>query len=200
MSARDLPQLLFDEETHTYRLGGRVLPGVTRIIEPLRSWEGVPLDVLERKSALGTAVHMATHFHDKGTLDESSLTDEVRGYLEGWRRFLRENAGRVKLQHRELKVCHRALGFAGTLDVEMLYDGDLEISDLKSGMKHRVHGVQVAGYALARMHEQGWTNYPKRSAIYLFPDGRYERVPYTKASDYPTFLSMLNLTNWRSAP
>lgn len=185
------------DEHHVYRVDGRVVPGVSKIIEPLRSWEGVPADVLDRAAALGTAVHLATYYDDRGTLDEASLAPEVAGYLEGWRRFRREK--KPTLIHREKFVYNPALRYAGQLDAEMILDGELTIGDLKSGVKHRVHGVQIAGYALARKEEEGWTHFPRRVAIHLSPDGHYELEPYTRSSDYPTFISMLNLTHWRAA-
>jgi hypothetical protein len=196
VSAR--PAIFLDEDTHTYSVDGRVVPGVTRVLEPLCSWEHVPPDVLERKGQLGTAVHLATHFDDKGTLDEASLSDEVLGYVEAWRRFRREKRPTILLSER--KVFHESPAFAGTLDREMALEGELTIGDIKSGVKHRVHGVQLAAYALARKHEAGWATFPRRLGIYLAPDGRYELELYTRANDYPMFLSMLNLANWRATP
>ena len=195
MSAR-LPEIAFDEESHTYRVAGRVVPNVTRILEPLCNWEMVPADILDRKCELGRAVHLATYFHDKGTLDEASLSGEVRGYLEGWRRFRREM--NPVLLNRERKVYHPDRGYCGTLDVEMMLDG-LAIADIKSGVKSRVHGVQIAAYADARRREEGWAIYPKRLGIYLSADGRYELVPYLNPADYATFVSALNIWNWRNA-
>lgn len=199
MSARDLPAIEFDSSKHEYRVAGVVVPNVTRILEPLCSWEHVPEDVLARKGDLGTAVHLATYYSDKGTLDASTVSDEVAGYLAGWHRFLAEK--NPTLIHRERRVHHPDLGYAGTLDVEMDLDGDLCIGDIKSGMKHRVHGVQIAAYALARKREEAWPIFPKRYGIYLFPDpdGRYELVPYTRASDYPTFCGLATIHHWRQS-
>lgn len=202
MSARDVlgsvesSKVVLDEDSHVYRVDGRVIPGVTRLLDPLCSWEHVPVDVLDRKSKLGRAVHLATEFYDRGTLDESSLSDEVAGYLRGWIRF-REETG-ATAAHRERLVYHDQLGFAGTLDWEGDYCGDLTIIDIKSGTKQRTHGVQIAGYALARRHEMRWSSYPKRRAVYLSPDGRYEAPPFTDPSDYQMFISMLNVHNWRN--
>lgn len=186
----------FDEASHTYSVGGVIVPGVTRIIEPLRSWEGVPPDLLERKSTLGRAVHLATEYDDKGTLDPESLSGEVAGYLEGWRRFRRETGFAPTLIER--KVYHPVMGFAGTLDREGDFGGQITIIDLKSGAKHRVHGVQIAGYALARKQEAGWITYPQRLAVYLTADGRYEIETYTRTSDYPTFIGLLAVNTWRA--
>jgi hypothetical protein len=185
------PRVDFDEATHTYRVDGRLLPHVTEILQPLYNWEHVDPDVLDRKCALGRAVHRATELDDLGRLKESSLSAEVGGYLESWRKFRRDTGYTpILIEH---KVVHKVMGFAGTLDRETVE----YVDDLKAGVESPAHGVQVAAYAMARASETR-EPYKKRRAIYLDPDGRYPKVrPFTDIGDYPTFVGLLAIYNWR---
>lgn len=193
------PTLEFDAAEHVYRVEGRVVPGVTRIIAPLYEWMGVPPHVLERKSRLGTAVHMATEFDDKGTLDEATLSDEVAGYLEGWRKFRRDTGFTPTLI--EHKVYNPDRVYAGTLDRAGYFPGAedaVDVIDIKSGVEHDAHGVQIAAYGLAYVAERQLRTYPGRRAVYLSADGTFRQHRFTDPSDYPTFLGLLTVTNWRS--
>lgn len=193
----DLP-ITFDEERHEYRVGGVLVPNVTKIVSPLYDWMGVPPDVLDRKAKLGTAVHMATEFDDKGTLDEETVSEEVRGYLNAWRRFRAETGFMPTLN--EQIVFHPELRYAGKLDRAGVFPGSpeaVDILDIKSGAEFDAHGVQVAGYALAFVAERQIRTYPSRRAVYLKPDGTYRMRRFTDPTDYQTFVALVTLTNWR---
>ena len=82
--------LLFDEVSHTYTAGGVVVPSVTQILAPLNDLSFIGPEVLAYKRALGTAVHKATELYDLGELDESSVADVVRPYLDAWIRLRTE--------------------------------------------------------------------------------------------------------------
>ena len=193
-----LQQFDFDPATHIYRLDGVVVPSVTQVLAPLNSWENVPADILDRACDLGRAVHLATELDDLESLDENSLSSEVGGYLEAWRRFRRETG--VKPLLIEHRTRHLVLRFAGTLDREGVYADELTVLEIKSGARVRAHGVQLAGYALARKAELALSGYPQRRAVYLHDDSRYEAPKFTKTSDYPTFIGLLNLHQWRQEP
>lgn len=188
----------FDPEGHVYRVGGVVVPNVTRIIAPLYDWTHVPPDVLERKSVLGRYVHEATEYDDKGRLDEATIADEIRPYLEAWRRFRRETGFIPRLI--EHKVYHPNLGYAGTLDRAGIFPtaaDAVDIIDIKSGDEYDSHGVQVAAYAFAYVAERASATYPGRRAVYLNADGTYRQRKFTDPQDYPTFVALLTLANWR---
>jgi hypothetical protein len=198
VTARDAI-LEFDAESHTYRVGDRLLPSVTQIIAPLYSWLNIPADILERKGRLGTAVHMATEYHDKGTLNEASVSDEVNGYLEAWRKFRRETGFFPATIERKVHNVER--GYAGTLDRAGVFPNEPEaisVIDIKSGAEHDAHGVQIAGYALAFVAERGLRTYPARRAVYLKADGTYHQRRFIEPSDYPTFLGLVSVAQWRA--
>lgn len=74
----------FDEATHIYRLGGRILPGSGEILKD------AGFKYPQGNMEMGRAVHMATQFDDEGTLDTQSVTDEVYGFVLAWRLFRKE--------------------------------------------------------------------------------------------------------------
>lgn len=56
-------EFTFDEATHTYRLGNKILPSVTQIISDLNDFSMIPPHVLEMKSQLGSEMHRIIHLH-----------------------------------------------------------------------------------------------------------------------------------------
>ena len=183
--------LTFDEPTHTYRWNGVIVPSVTTIIKPLTSFDGIPPDVLERKRQIGVAVHYACELIDQNRLDASSVAPEIAGYLVAYREFLAAKKPEWALI--ESRVYH-PIGFAGTLDCAGEMDGGPALLDRKTGPESPAIGVQLAAYLKA-------ANLPpntRRYALHLREDGTYRLVEHTDRNDWPTFLSCLNLHNWRT--
>lgn len=85
-------RFVFDEETHTYTLDGKILPSITQAISAAGLVDANWYTALGRFR--GSAVHSATQLHDEDDLDESSLDEvygfepgELEAYLEQWRKF-----------------------------------------------------------------------------------------------------------------
>src|SRR4051794_27239936 len=117
--------LAFDEALHEYRLDGRRLPSVTQVLAPLVDFSMVRKDVLERAQALGTAVHRMTELHDNDDLDEESLSEELRPYLAGWKKFRAEcQFEPVTVEHR---MSHPVYRYAGTSDRTGVIKGRLAV-------------------------------------------------------------------------
>lgn len=191
MGARELT---FDEETHTYRLLGGVVPGVTQILRPLADFSGIPKNVLEAKADLGRRVHFACQLDDENDLDESSVEDDVAPYLDGWRRFLRDS-GAVVLAN-EQRVAEPLLMFAGTLDNVLLLNGAKWLIDKKTSISlpHAV-GPQTAAY----MRALGDATVTHRGALRLRPDGTYRLDPLTGADDWSVFFACLTLHRFKES-
>jgi hypothetical protein len=85
--------LNFYEATHEYRLDGVLLPSVTKILEDvgLSDYSMVPNDQLEKYQERGQRVHEITRLWDLGDLDESSLNEAGRRYLESWIKFRKKH-------------------------------------------------------------------------------------------------------------
>lgn len=191
----------FNAERHEYRVDGELKPNVTRITGMMSSYAGVPADVLRRKADIGTAVHLATEYDDDGDLDDATLPDEIRGYVDAWRAF-RRDTGWVTEQS-EQRVYSKRYGYAGTLDCIGHFE---RMKTVRPSVKCVVDkkatftimpavGPQVAAYA------EAWneTNTPKvrrRFAALLRPNGTYLLHECGDATDFSVFLSGLTLSNW----
>lgn len=172
----------FDPGSHIYRVDGRVLPSVTQILRlsgVSACWNSGNSDYF---LSLGRSVHAACAYNDEGSLDESSVPDNVLPYLEGWRRFLADSGAKMKHVERPCAVS----GFACTPD-RVLEDGSL--LEIKTGSLAAWHGYQLAGQAIAME-----TPYVKRSAVLLKPGG-YSRHEFADMGDLDVFRSCLVVAN-----
>lgn len=182
--------LTFDADSHTYRVGGQVVPSVTQLLEKLHSFAGVPRDVLAAAAERGTAVHIACEYHDTGGVDEESIDPAIRGYVAAYLRFLGDV--RPKWMAVEQRVFHRPLRYAGTLDRAGQIDGRPWIVDLKTGAtSHPVWGMQTAAYAQAAGMPTA-----NRGTVQLAADGTYRFREWKDPTDWPAFASLVTLHNW----
>jgi hypothetical protein len=192
--------LTFDPERHEYTLGGRVLPNVTRVLDPLAQFGGASPEVLEYARERGRRVHEACEADDLGTLVESTVDLETAMYLEGYRKFKRENPH--SWDGIEERVYHPVHQYAGTLDRRGSIGGCRALVDIKSGAKQRTTALQTAAYLKAAFAGTwGEAQFYQRFALYLHDDGTYTLDPIETnvESDFRTFLSALNVFNWLHA-
>ena len=195
--------LEFDPQTHTYRAGGRVVPGVTRVIEPLSSFSEIPPDVLRRAAERGQAVHAACHYLDEGDLDTSTLAPEVVPYVEAWARFKADT--RLVVLAMETVVHSERHGYAGRLDrIIDLGDGQgPAVLEIKSTALHPevTAPLQTAAYLEAIPHALvDHDRVRRRYCVQIRPDGTYrlhEYPPSTQRLHFSLFLSALQIHNWR---
>jgi hypothetical protein len=187
-----IPGLSFDEETHTYRFQGKVVPGVTTILKPITDFSAVPPHVLKAASDFGTAVHLACELDDLGELDESQLDTALVPYLAAWRKFSDDHG--VEWELIEAPVYQPVFRYAGTLDRFGLVAGAKAVVDIKSSVQlyHSV-GPQLAAYE--RALPAGITA-EKRIAVQLKGDGTYLAKEYREPTDWPLFCSLLTVRNW----
>lgn len=181
--------LEFDAALHEYRLGGRVLPSVTQILGDVGFYERVGMDPWYAER--GTAVHEYCQLDDEDDLAEESVTPEMKGYLEAWRRFRKES--KAKVLSIEERIYHPVYGYAGTLDRIVKIGRDEAIVDLKTGSPARWHAIQTGAYAAAK---QGKAPY-RRFACYLKDDGSYSLQEHKDRADGAVWLSALTVWKWR---
>ena len=173
--------LTFNAERHEYRRpDGLVVPSVTRVLrrvglstdfEALAARSRLSRAILERKRALGTAVHIATQQYDDHGLDLAQIDEEVLPYVEAWA-MCRVNLGLTPIT-RERRLYAEWLGVCGTLD-GVFYRGDdpehLILIDIKTGaVDDSAAREQTAGYEVLWNHEQPTPPITERWAIELTP-------------------------------
>lgn len=190
-------RLDFDAATHTYRLDGQVIPGVTSVLKSvgLLDYSMIPQDVLQAASRRGTAVHSAVELLDRGELDRSSIDPRLEGYIVAYERFLLESQfvpGHI--EHRVFNELHR---YAGTLDRTGMLGGTLTVLDFKTGLVLPGHAVQLAAYANCLVMPRRF----RRIALQLCGDGTYRVHEYplgTMSRDIDLFLAALACHNFKS--
>lgn len=105
--------LCFDKEHHRFTVNGKALPSVTQILRH----EGIIPDmkyVTDRGLLRGTYVHSATEYFDNGTLDESTVDEEIKPYLDCYKQFKADYSG--KITHAEKRLWHPVYNYAGIVD------------------------------------------------------------------------------------
>jgi len=186
--------LTFDSASHTYRmLGGVVVPSVTQVLGPVfHDFSKVPKDVLQSAQERGTLAHEATALDAHGRLDESTVDDDIKPYLEAWRAFMADSFARVVAT--EQRVYHALYGYAGTLDHVLLLSGVLTIIDKKTGQPHDADRMQTAAYLDAYNYAlRPAARVRRRAALYLRPTGQYALEYHNDKADFQDFLSALNV-------
>jgi hypothetical protein len=192
--------LQFDEATHTYTLGGVVLPSVTQVLQVLpNGYHMVDPDVLERAAKLGTAVHDIIARDIAGDLDEEAVEFELLPYLDMWRHF-RGTSGFEPILSEE-RVYSEQYGYAGTLDLFGRLKGrHVLIDNKRTAAVPRSTGPQTAGYdgALRERFPEFAKLKIDRFALHLTPS-RWQLVPLKDSGDWRVFLSALNIHKWSNA-
>lgn len=193
------PVLTFDPDTHTYRFGGTVVPGVTSLLQSLHSFAGVPLDVLEEAQHRGSNVHTMTHLIDIDDLDDERLKaelPEVRAYMPAYLRFLSDCT--PNWSSIEVPVFHRNLRYAGTPDRigELTYQGARvrgAVIDIKTSVaSHPCWSLQLAAYAQAAGIPAA-----RKFSLQLRNDETYRLKEWTDPDAWPAFVSLITLRTWR---
>ena len=196
-SRLNFSDMVFDEVAHAYFLDGKQLPSVTQLLKLVVSFDNIPEDVLEHKRQIGVAVHKACELLDEDDLDEDSLSPSLIKYVDAYKLFKRQN--KVEILLNEQKMCHKTLGYAGTVDRVGIINNDSKrtIIDLKtSASLSDWVGLQLAGYSMALSSHTG--EQYKRCALQLRPDGTYRYREYIDPMDLPVFHSLLNVCKWRA--
>lgn len=189
--------LTFQDDGHVYRLDGEIVPSVTQLIEGVYAgaYDRIPEAILERKSAIGVAVHFGTELIDADELDESSVDPVIVPYLDAYREFLAREKPQWTMSERAL--AHPTWRYAGRLDRAGIVREKQSTVDVKTvAQLHPAIGVQTAAYDLLYQHAVSRPTPSQRFALQLKPDGTYRLVPYTEPDDYRVFLALLSVHNW----
>jgi hypothetical protein len=183
-------QITLEAESHTYRVGERVVPSVTQVLRAIENFDRVPADLLESARRFGQHVHAATDLFDRGVLDEENLDLPLLPYLNAYKLFLSESG--FVVQHSEEVVYNAQHKYAGTLDKRGLWKNTTWLIDCKSGAVPRSVGPQTAGY------QKACAEPPRRRLCLKLMRNRYRLIACDDASDWHLFLSCLNITQFNA--
>jgi hypothetical protein len=182
--------ITYDEARHEYRLHGKVVPHVTKILSETGLIDATWFTA--ESAERGRRVHDAIHRSDMG-IDCGAITDEVLPYLCAWREFV--EVAKVKIVASEKRVWSSRLRYAGTLDKYARAGDRPIIIDIKTGPVMPWCALQTAAYmyAMLEMHQK----VDGRMGVHLGADGKYSVHSYGEfRSDFAQFTTAL--LQWRN--
>lgn len=195
-------EILLDRETHVYSVDGKNPPANTKILEDqgLINLDGIPKNRLERKSALGTAVHYCIHLHETNNLDESSVHPEILPYFNAYKKFC--EVYRFEPRFTELPLYSKKWGFCTTLDLQgpFNYCGkeNESIIELKCTWNMReANAIQTAAQHIAFDENYPDIKNKRRFGLKLNPNQNFDIYLYDNPRDREIFLGALVVYKWR---
>lgn len=187
----------FDEESHTYTVGGREKESVTDILKEFGFQPRIRY-CTDEGMWRGQQIHKALEFYHKGTLNVNSLDPLIRPYLDAWRLFEAETG--FQAWGWETALWDPTSDRCGRPDVYGQCSDEIWVLDYKSGGVDPVTGLQLAAYQsmLCNLGLIPIGKKPiKRFAIQLKPTGRYNIRPFNDEDDLVVWHFVNNSFNYR---
>ena len=193
--------LEFDIKTHTYRLDGRPVPGVTGVLTAVglsnQFYTGGPTP-----AEFGQEGHRLVRYVINKTIDDYVYDPAFAPWMAQIVAFVKKY-NPVPLTPDEAPVVSRKLQYAGTMDfVGYLHDHDrgLWILDWKfwsqpSRQALASAGLQTAAYSLA-WREMGGKDHYRRGAVW-FGEENFKLYALSDPADETTWRSALNTYRFR---
>lgn len=200
-------QLVFNDDTHQYTLGdGTQLESVTAILKAEGIQQYGPRNPdADFKMQVGAWVHQAIAWYEHGTLDEPSLSDGVRAYLESYKKFKELTGFKPIPSLMEVPMWHSAWRYSGTPDLPGVIAGRFVVVDLKTGEKRAGDGIQIAAYGdLISNSVIGFERIcPEGIVLHLKEDGSMPRPQKYDAKEMHgnrnVFFAVLQTHRWKKA-
>ncbi len=173
-----MKDLEFREDDHVYLLGGVEIPSVTRLMEPLsrHEYERVSEWTLRKAAERGTAVHNAIENYIKFGLDDTD--PEYKGYMDSFHEWWAMSDPEVIGS--EMRVYHKTLRYAGTIDLVAKIDGKVTLIDYKTTSRLMDKNLRVQLEAYAQALKSHGIEVERKMALHLKSEGwrapEYDRM------------------------
>ncbi len=199
----EIPGGYYLDESHQYRdRNGRRVISVTQIFALLGlvDYDHIRAEVLERKSALGVAVHAAVQYLCEGTLDWDSVSEEAMPYVVAAETWMKKQEFISESQEGKGLCEINGMSFGFTYDHlgTIIYKGKRRkaILDLKTCVaESATWKLQTAAYALAAPKLPPGEKY-LRIILQLKKDGTFKPYYYEDNSDESAFKYFLFCALW----
>jgi len=199
--------LNYDPDTHIYRVDGEgALSSVTSILkaEGIQQY-GPRNSAADFAMQVGTWVHQAIAWYEKGTLDEGTLSEGIAPYLASYILFKKATGFEPILPLIETPMWHHNWRYSGTPDLPGRIGERFCLVDLKTGAKRAGDTVQIAAYGSLVMDSVvGFEAiFPEGMVVYLDSSGtRAKAEPVSALSmheNLTTFYAALRCHRWKTA-
>ena len=191
------PEIICDEFGRIKTVDGIEPPHITDVLREMglsKSFEGVDPWYAER----GKAVHSACKLINEGVLDENSITEEIGGYVEAYRTWLKESGFSHEMS--EIPLYSGLHEFCGTIDlVGVLPPHGRVVIDIKtsSSLDPAVE-LQVGADSILWNHNYQDRPIAKRFVLQLKKDGTYRLKDLSQVNEF-LFLDALKLWRWKQS-
>jgi hypothetical protein len=192
----------FDPIAHRYSVGRRVVPSVTQTLAEVGlapDLRHVPPDVLERKRRLGVNLHKALQFLLECDLDENSVDDELRPYLDAFRLFEADHKFKPLTVEDARFPNLGGMPYGMRADLTGMIGKEPFLIDFKSteGSPLYCWSIQLSAYEYGLGRPMVPPFRYRRASLQLFPTGKYRFKEWKDSDgDLEEFRSALFLT-WR---
>lgn len=200
----EVPEVIFDEEAHTYEQGGircpRSVTGLLKKYGLTMDYSQIPHSILDRARQRGVAYAEGRRLILKGyELDPATVDPQIEGYLTGFQKFWKDS-GAVLIETEIPRIS--PLGFAFRADIYCFINGRRAVIDDKATFKlPKSIGPQTAGYKIGRNSLYSHEPIEDRAGLHLKKDGSYRFKLLEDPDDETAFLDCLEadikLTVWR---
>ena len=174
-------------EDHKYTVDGVRKPSVTEILEAIgfidKQW------YTEYGRDRGSHFHLARHYYDENDLDTDTLDPAIEPYLEGYKKFRRDNE--VIIVESEVEHYNETWGFCGKPDADIILNGHPTVVDFKTGKLMAWTALQLVLYSLF------YDTPRKRLGVQINANGTYKLFPFTDRRDMNTALSAVHCYKWQ---
>lgn len=181
-----MTDLVFDKESHTYRLGDRVIVSVTQAI--VRAGLIDTRWFTEESRIRGTAVHEAVFYDIHNDLHVDSLHPVIEPYVRAWFAFKKDSRFSAIKELCEIRQWHPLYDYCGTPDIVGVLNGRIWLVDIKTGDCPTARYQTAAYREFPRIRALS----PRRASLRLYPNGTYKLIPHADdVNDFAVFLDAL---------
>ena len=171
----------FDAADHSYRIGDVRVPSITQLLK--MSGHVDDRYYTEESRQRGTAVHELTKDFDLGALTLPSLDSLHRGYVLGY--IAACEAFKPTWDQIEEPDVHPTFRFGGRPDRVGTVIGLRTICEIKTGVKVKHHGIQVAMQSILISWRVGLAPIQwQRLCLYLRATGKFSIERYDNPRDF----------------
>jgi hypothetical protein len=191
----EAPEVVFDEEAHTYTLAGVTCPrSVTGLLKKYgltTDYSQIPARIMDVARQRGVAYAEGRRLILQGyELDPFTIDLQIQGYLAAFQSFWKDS-GATLIETEIPRIS--PLGFAFKADIYAFINGRrIVIDDKCTATIPKSAGPQTAGYKIGRTSVYPHEPIEDRAVLWVKPDGTYKFKLLDDPDDETAFMDCLD--------